>query len=135
MTNCDRLRFQLTTLADDTLAEEDLSGIAQDGAGKDSVTTAKDIVPATREAAEKIAQDAESTDGFAPLSEQFVAGLSDTRVGHQHVLVFLDDELVGLAGPEGWAPARGRRTPPGRPQSGRRLPSTGSQNQRSLPGR
>ena len=104
MTNCDRLRFLLTTLADATLAEEDLSGIAQDGAGKDSVTAAKDIVPATREAAEKIVQDAESTDGFAPLSEQFVAGLSDTRVGHQHVLVFLDDELVGLAGLDGWKP-------------------------------
>ena len=106
MTNCDRLRFQLTTLADATRAEADLSGIVQDGGliqggGSKDV---QNIVPATREAAEKIVQDAESTDGFAPLSEQFVAGLSDTRVGHQHVLVFLDDELVGLAGLDGWQP-------------------------------
>lgn len=100
MTNCDRLRFQLTTLADATRAEADLSGIVQGGGSTDL----QNIVSATREAAEKIVQDAESTDGFAPLSEQFVAGLSDTRVGHQHVLVFLDDELVGLAGLDGWQP-------------------------------
>lgn len=106
MTNCDRLRFQLTTLADATRAEADLSGIVQAGGfvqAGDS-TDLQNMVPTMRAAAEKIVQDAESTDGFAPLSEQFVAGLSDTRVGHQHVLVFLDDELVGLAGLDGWQP-------------------------------
>ena len=97
MANCDRLRFQLTTLADATRAQADLSGTVQDGGSKGL----QNIVPETRAAAEKIVQDAESTDGFAPLSEQFVAGLSDQRVGQQHVLAFLDDELVGLAGLDG----------------------------------
>lgn len=100
MANCDRLRFQLTTLADATRAQADLSGTVQDGGSKGL----QNIVPETRAAAEKIVQDAESTDGFAPLSEQFVAGLSDQRVGQQHVLAFLDDELVGLAGLDGWQP-------------------------------
>lgn len=90
MANCDRLRFQLTTLADATRAQADLAGSGQ--------PSGEHLVTETRRAAEQILQAAEATDGFAPLSEQFVAGLSDQRVGQQQVLAFLDDELVGLAG-------------------------------------
>lgn len=90
MANCDRLRFQLTTLADANRAQADLASSGQPGG--------EHLVTETRRAAEQILQAAEAADGFAPLSEQFVAGLSDQRVGQQQVLAFLDDELVGLAG-------------------------------------
>lgn len=76
MANCEQLRFQHTDLA------------------------GSEANPKTVAAAEEILQQAESADGFAALSEQFVAGLTDPRVGHQHVLVFNGDELVGLAGLE-----------------------------------
>ena len=76
MANCEQLRFQHTDLA------------------------GSEANPKTVSAAEEILQQAESADGFAALSEQFVAGLTDPRVGHQHVLVFNGDELVGLAGLE-----------------------------------
>lgn len=76
MANCEQLRFQHTDL------------------------TGSEANPKTVAAAEEILQQAESADGFAALSEQFVAGLTDPRVGHQHVLVFNGDELVGLAGLE-----------------------------------
>ena len=76
MANCEQLRFQHTDLA------------------------GSEANPKTVAAAEEILQKAESADGFAALSEQFVAGLTDPRVGHQHVLVFNGDELVGLAGLE-----------------------------------
>lgn len=90
MVNYDRLRFQHTILADANRAQADLAGSGQ--------PSGEDLVTATRRAAEQILQAAEAADGFAPLSEQFVAGLSDQRVGQQQVLAFLDDELVGLAG-------------------------------------
>lgn len=76
MANCEQLRFQHTDLA------------------------GSEANPKTVAAAEEILRHAESADGFAALSEQFVAGLTDPRVGHQHVLVFNGDELVGLAGLE-----------------------------------
>lgn len=76
MANCEQLRFQHTDLA------------------------GSEANPKTVAAAEEILRQAESADGFAALSEQFVAGLTDPRVGHQHVLVFSGDELVGLAGLE-----------------------------------
>lgn len=76
MANCEQLRFQHTDLA------------------------SSEANPKTVAAAEEILRQAESADGFAALSEQFVAGLTDPRVGHQHVLVFNGDELVGLAGLE-----------------------------------
>ena len=76
MANCEQLRFQHTDLA------------------------GSEANPKTVAAAEEILRQAESADGFAALSEQFVAGLTDPRVGHQHVLVFNGDELVGLAGLE-----------------------------------
>lgn len=90
MVNYDRLRFQHTILADANRAQADLAGSGEPGG--------EHLVTATRRAAEQILQAAEAADGFAPLSEQFVAGLSDQRVGQQQVLAFLDDELVGLAG-------------------------------------
>lgn len=90
MANCDRLNFLHTILADANRAQADLAGSGQ--------LSGEHLVTETRRAAEQILQAAEATDGFAPLSEQFVAGLSDQRVGQQHVLAFLDDELVGLAG-------------------------------------
>lgn len=90
MANYDRLRFQHTILADANRAQADLAGSGEPGG--------EDLVTETRRAAGQILQAAEAADGFAPLSEQFVAGLSDQRVGQQHVLAFLDDELVGLAG-------------------------------------
>ena len=76
MANCEQLRFQHTDLA------------------------GSEANPKIVAAAEEILRQAESADGFAALSEQFVAGLTDPRVGHQHVLVFSGDELVGLAGLE-----------------------------------
>ncbi|MDK8718446.1 mycothiol synthase [Corynebacterium pseudodiphtheriticum] len=96
MANYDRLRFQHTILADVNRAQADLAGSGQ--------PSGEHLVTATRRAAEQILQAAEAADGFAPLSEQFVAGLSDQRVGQQQVLAFLDDELVGLAGVDGWLP-------------------------------
>lgn len=96
MANCDRLRFQHTILADANRAQADLAGSGEPGG--------EDLVTETRRAAGQILQAAEAADGFAPLSEQFVAGLSDQRVGQQQVLAFLDDELVGLAGLDGWQP-------------------------------
>lgn len=96
MANYDRLRFQHTILADANRAQADLAGPGEPGG--------EHLVTETRRAAEQILQAAEAADGFAPLSEQFVAGLSDQRVGQQQVLAFLDDELVGLAGLDGWEP-------------------------------
>lgn len=96
MVNYDRLRFQHTILADANRAQADLASSGQPGG--------EHLVTETRRAAEQILQAAEAADGFAPLSEQFVAGLSDQRVGQQQVLAFLDDELVGLAGVDGWQP-------------------------------
>lgn len=96
MVNYDRLRFQHTILADANRAQADLAGSGQ--------PSGEHLVTETRRAAEQILQAAEAADGFAPLSEQFVAGLSDQRVGQQQVLAFLDDELVGLAGLDGWQP-------------------------------
>ncbi|MDK8478229.1 mycothiol synthase [Corynebacterium pseudodiphtheriticum] len=96
MANCDRLRFLHTILADASRAQADLAGSGE--------PSGEHLVTATRRAAEQILQAAEAADGFAPLSEQFVAGLSDQRVGQQQVLAFLDDELVGLAGLDGWQP-------------------------------
>lgn len=34
--------------------------------------------------------------GISPLSEQFLLGLSDARLGHQHILAMGDDQILGM---------------------------------------
>lgn len=51
--------------------------------------------------AKALADTAERADGFAPLSEQFVLGLTDARLGHRHVVVRDGGELVAVAAIEG----------------------------------
>lgn len=51
--------------------------------------------------AAEIAAHAERVDGVAPLSEQFLLGLTDARPGHRHHLALEDGHLVGVAAVEG----------------------------------
>lgn len=51
--------------------------------------------------AEALADAAEQEDGVAPLSEQFLLGLHDPRLGHHHLAVLDDDRLLAVAGIEG----------------------------------
>lgn len=44
---------------------------------------------------------AEQVDGVAPLSEQFLLGLSDARLEHRHLLAFQGDQLTAVAGIDG----------------------------------
>lgn len=48
-----------------------------------------------------LAADAERADGVAPLSEQFLLGLTDPRPGHRHLLAVEDGAPVGVAALEG----------------------------------
>ncbi|MGD7001374.1 mycothiol synthase [Corynebacterium halotolerans] len=57
--------------------------------------------PALGKQALAVARAAEAADGVAPLSEQFLLGISDPRVGHRHIVVFDGDEMVAVAGLEG----------------------------------
>lgn len=52
-------------------------------------------------AALAVARAAEQVDGVAPLSEQFLLGLSDARLGHRHLLVFEDEQVAAVAGIDG----------------------------------
>lgn len=50
----------------------------------------------------KLLAAAEETDGVAPLSEQFVLGLGDARLGHQHFIATRgDDQVVGVLADDG----------------------------------
>ena len=58
------------------------------------------ILPDEAELAEQVtdlASRAEAADGIAPLSEQFVLGLQDARLGHRHLLALEDGRVVGAA--------------------------------------
>ena len=54
-------------------------------------------------------------DGVAPLSEQFLRGLSEPELGHTHAYILADDQVVALAAGDGgerarvgaWEPASG----------------------------
>lgn len=50
-----------------------------------------------RAAAQLVVEAAESADGVPPLSEQFLRGLSDVRIGHTHVVALCEGQLVGFA--------------------------------------
>lgn len=50
---------------------------------------------------EELAAAAETQDGFAPLSEQFLVGLRDGRLGHRHLLAIEGDEVLGVAALDG----------------------------------
>ncbi len=50
---------------------------------------------------EELATRAETHDGYAPFSEQFVVGLRDGRLGHRHLLALEDGEITGVAAVEG----------------------------------
>lgn len=49
----------------------------------------------------EIAVHAERVDGVAPLSEQFLLGITDARLGHRHHLALVDGRPVGVAAIEG----------------------------------
>ena len=53
------------------------------------------------EQVEQLACAAAAQDGIAPLSEQFLLGLRDTRLGHEHLLATEGDEIVGVAARDG----------------------------------
>lgn len=71
--------------------------------------------PTLAEQAEEVAAAAAAADGVAPISEQFLLGLSDPRVGHRHLVALVEGRLAGYAGIEGStaelvvAPAHRRR--------------------------
>ena len=48
-----------------------------------------------------LAEQAERADGMAPLSEQFLNGLSDSRLEHRHLVAWVGEEPCGVAGLEG----------------------------------
>lgn len=48
-----------------------------------------------------LAEQAERQDGMAPLSEQFLNGLSDSRLEHRHLVAWVGEEPCGVAGLEG----------------------------------
>lgn len=58
--------------------------------GAPDATAARDLVARAAE-----------TDGFEALSEQFLLGLDDARLGHRHFTVTRDGALVGLAAADG----------------------------------
>ncbi len=49
----------------------------------------------------ELAAEAERVDGVAPLSEQFLFGLTDARLGHRHLLALEDGAPAGVAALEG----------------------------------
>lgn len=48
-----------------------------------------------------LAEQAERQDGMAPLSEQFLNGLSDSRLQHRHLVAWAGEEPCGVASLEG----------------------------------
>ncbi|WJY90421.1 mycothiol synthase [Corynebacterium confusum] len=56
---------------------------------------------ATARAVAALARDAAQADGVAPLSEQFLAGLEDARLGHTHTLLWVGEDLAGVAADDG----------------------------------
>lgn len=53
------------------------------------------LTPEVAREVHALAGRAEAHDGVAPLSEQFLAGLSDARLGHSHVVALAGAEIVG----------------------------------------
>ena len=45
---------------------------------------------------EALAEQAERQDGMAPLSEQFLNGLSDSRLEHRHLVAWVGEEPLSL---------------------------------------
>ena len=50
---------------------------------------------------EELAEQAERVDGMAPLSEQFLNGLTDSRLQHRHLVAWVDKKPCGVAGLDG----------------------------------
>ena len=50
---------------------------------------------------EELAEQAERVDGMAPLSEQFLNGLTDSRLQHRHLVARVDKKPCGVAGLDG----------------------------------
>lgn len=57
--------------------------------------------PDVAQRVEELATAAEAHDGFAPLSEQFLLGLRDERLGHNHLLAIEDGAVAGVAALDG----------------------------------
>ncbi|MCG7262040.1 mycothiol synthase [Corynebacterium aurimucosum] len=57
--------------------------------------------PDVAQRVEELATAAEAHDGFAPLSEQFLLGLRDERLGHHHLLAIEDGAVAGVAALDG----------------------------------
>lgn len=53
--------------------------------------------PDLAEQVEQLARAAAAQDGIDPLSEQFLLGLRDMRLGHEHLLATDGDDIVGVA--------------------------------------
>ena len=61
-------------------------------------------LPSTPELARRVeawAEQAERADGMAPLSEQFLNGLQDSRLQHRHLVAWVGQEPCGVACLEG----------------------------------
>lgn len=50
---------------------------------------------------EELAEQAERVDGMAALSEQFLNGLTDSRLQHRHLVAWVDKKPCGVAGLDG----------------------------------
>ena len=50
---------------------------------------------------EELSEQAERVDGMAPLSEQFLNGLTDSRLQHRHLVAWVDKKPCGVAGLDG----------------------------------
>lgn len=50
---------------------------------------------------EELAEQAERVDGMAPLSEQFLNGLTDSRLQHRQLVAWVDKKPCGVAGLDG----------------------------------
>ena len=57
--------------------------------------------PDVAQRVEELATAAEAHDGVAPLSEQFLLGLRDERLGHHHLLAIEDGAVAGVAALDG----------------------------------
>ncbi|QGU08204.1 Mycothiol acetyltransferase [Corynebacterium occultum] len=53
--------------------------------------------PALAEQAKALAAEAARVDGVAPISEQFLLGLQDPRLGHRHLVALVDGVVAGYA--------------------------------------
>lgn len=60
--------------------------------------TVQDLTqPEHRQQAKQLLERVETHDGIAAFSEQFLNGLSDQRLGHQHTIALKQGQLVGIA--------------------------------------